>query len=166
MRNPISFNPLLGFRGLLTLCLTAMTAVFAPASLGAPSEEAFYQQLLKLPQTDGYRPTRTFTIITDADNGNQLVADDDADLRFNLLWMQQFRPGYKTTRGGAAFGQIFRTYMKSAYKSYRDRNNGGMLSALPDENGSLPSSRFRGGEMDYGLKVTDDEVRIRIEYSY
>lgn len=149
--------------------------IFALATLGcsvcqagqaAPSDEAFYHQLLKLPKSDGYSPTRTFTIITDAEHGNQLVAEDDPNLRFNLLWMEQFRPGYKTRNGGSALGEIFRSYVKSAYKTYRARNTQGMLHALPDENGSLRTSSSYTGEMDYNLKVTDDEVRFKIQYSY
>jgi|KBSSwiStaDraftv2_1062776.scaffolds.fasta_scaffold236292_2 hypothetical protein len=166
MRNPVSVKVLLGSHALLAM-VAAVLAGFSIECHADPRDDAFYHQLVKLPATDGYRPTRTFTIITDAEHGNQLVAEDDDNLRFNLIWMQQFRPDYKTSRGGAAFGEIFRSYLKSAYKSYRDRNSGsGMLSALPDENGSLRSSHLTDGEMDYNLKLTGDEVRFRVQYKY
>lgn len=137
-----------------------------PVTRPTPSDDAFYHQLMKLPQSDGYSPTRTFTIVTDAEHGNQLVAEDDPNLRFNLIWMEQYRPGYKARSGGAAFGEIFRSYIKSAYKSYRASNSQSILHALPDENGSLRASSSYTGEMDYNLKVTDDEVRFKIQYSY
>ncbi len=129
------------------------------------NDDAFYHQLMKLPQHDGYSPTRSFTIVTDAEHGNRLVAEDDPNLRFNLLWMEQFRPGYQARNGGSAVGEIFRTYIKSAYKSYRAQNAQG-TSALPDENGSLRRKSDYSGEMDYNVKVTDDEVRFKIQYNY
>lgn len=152
---------------LTSLCTVATLA----AALGLPQtchaakpDDAFYHQLLKMRTPVGYQPTRTFTIVTDAERGNQLVADDDANLRFNLMWMQQFQPGYRSRQGGSAFGEIFRSYVKSAYKSYRERN-AQSLSALPDENGSGRTSAF-ARDVDYNLKLTDDEVRLKIEYTY
>jgi hypothetical protein len=127
-------------------------------------DDAFYHQLLKLHTPDGYQPTRNFTIVTDAEHGNQLVAEDDPNLRFNLAWMQQFQPGYKERRGGAAFGEMFRSYLKTAYKSYRDHNAQSM-SALPDENGSVRSRSF-ASDVDYNVKVTSDEVRFKVEYNF
>lgn len=134
----------------------------------SPRDDAFYHQLLKLPEVNGYQPTRTFTIISDAEHGNQLVAEDDPNLRFNLIWMEQFRPGYQARKGGSAFGEIFRSYLKAAYKSYRERNAQSM-SALPDENGSLYGNKTASNlidAMDYNLKVTGDEVRFKIQYNY
>lgn len=130
----------------------------------APPDDAFYHQLLKMRTPEGYQPTRNFTIVTDAERGNQLVADDDANLRFNLMWMQQFQPGYRARHGGSAFGEIFRSYVKGAYKSYRERNAQAM-SAMPDENGSGRTSAFTR-DIDYNLKLTDDEVRFKVEYTY
>jgi hypothetical protein len=129
----------------------------------AGGEDAFYHQLLKTETPSGYQPTRSFTIVTDAEHGNQLVAEDDPNLRFNLAWMQQFQPGYKSRRGGSAFGEIFRSYLKTAYKSYRDHNAQSM-SALPDENGSGTAKSFT--DVDYNLKVTSDEVRFKVGYSF
>lgn len=161
-----SYRAPLGLRALFATIIATFAAELTVECQADPREDAFYHQLVKLPATDGYHPTRTFTIITDAEHGNQLVAEDDDNLRFNLLWMQQFRPDYKASRGGAAFGEIFRSYLKNAYKAYRDRNSNGMLSALPDENGSLNHSRLSNGEMDYNVKVTGDEVRFRLQYKY
>lgn len=146
-----------------TLCTAAVCSI-APATEAAPPDDAFYHQLLKMRTPAGYQPTRTFTIVIDTENGNQLVAEDDAHLRFNLLWMQQFQPGYKARHGGSAFGEIFRSYVKTAYKSYRD-SNAQSMAALPDENGSVKSRSF-ARDVDYNLKVTDDEVRFKVEYSY
>jgi hypothetical protein len=146
-------------------------ALFGPAlcqaapALPAPNDDAFYHQLLKLPQSEGYSPTRSFTIVTDPEHGDQLVAEDDPNLRFNLMWMEQFRPGYQTRNGGAALGEVFRSYIKSAYKAYRSRNAQG-TNVLPDENGSLRSKSDRFSEMDYNVKVTGDEVRLKVQYSF
>lgn len=156
-------------------CKVWLSMALATATLGVeqtcqagPRDDAFYHQLLKLPESNGYSPTRTFTVISDEEHGNQLVAEDDPNLRFNLLWMQQYQPGYKSRRGGSAIGTIFRSYVKSAYKAYRERNAGALsaLSALPDENGSVKGSGYSGGEMDYNLKLTDDEVRLKVQYSF
>ena len=154
-----------------TLVASLCTAATLAAALGLPQtchagkpDDAFYHQLLKMRTPEGYQPTRSFTIVTDEERGNQLVAEDDTNLRFNLMWMQQFQPGYKSRQGGSAFGEIFRSYVKSAYKSYRDRN-AQALSALPDENGSGRASAFTR-DVDYNLKLTDDEVRLKVQYTY
>lgn len=137
-------------------------------SLGLPRDDAFYHQLLKLPDSNGYLPTRSFAIIVDTEHGNQLVAEDDPNLRFNLLWMQQFQPGYRSNHGGSAFGEIFRSYLKTAYKAYRDHNAQSM-AALPDENGSIHAKNGAANlieAMDYNFKVTGDEVRFKVQYNY
>lgn len=159
--------PLLNLNPLQELCLatTLAATLIAPQTCrAAPPDDAFYHQLLKMRTPDGYQPTRNFTIVTDAERGNQLVADDDPNLRFNLMWMQQFQPGYKARHGGSALGEIFRSYVKGTYKSYRERNAQAM-SAMPDENGSGKTSAFTR-DIDYNLKLTDDEVRFKLEYSY
>ena len=137
-------------------------------SLGLPSSDAFYHQLLKLPESHGYLPTRSFTIIVDTEHGNQLVAEDDPNLRFNLLWMQQLQPGYRSNRGGSAFGELFRSYLKIAYQAYRE-DNAQSMAAMPDENSSIHSRQHATNlidAMDYNFKVTSDEVRFKIQYQY
>lgn len=167
MCNCDRINALPTYRLLLGVLFAVLALVLSGKSNAESRNEAFYNQLLKLPASNGYHPTRSFTIITDAEHGNRLVAEDDENLRFNLLWMEHFRPGYRTTRGGAALGEIVRTYLKSIYKSYRERNSdSAMLAALPDENGELGSSYLDGGEMDYGLKVTEKELRLSLQYRY
>jgi hypothetical protein len=147
----------------------ALCASFFATILGLPltcsAGDAFYQQLLKAPVNDGYRPTRSFTIVTDAERGNQLVAEDDPNLRFNLLWMQQFQPGYRAREGGAAIGELFRGYIKSAYKSYRERN-AESFSALPDENGSIKVRSSYRNEIDYRLNLNDGDVKLKVKYSF
>ena len=130
--------------------------------------DAFYHQLLKLPDDRGYLPTRSFTIIVDTEHGNQLVAEDDPNLRFNVLWMNQLKPGYQSSQGGAALGELFRSYLKTAYKAYRDYK-GEAMAALPDENGSIHGNRGATNlidAMDYNIKVTSDEVRFKVQYNY
>ena len=161
------------FRAVAALALTVISIGFAQSSAADTQpklrhDDAFYSQLLKLPDNNGYLPTRSFTIVVDTEHGNQLVAEDDPDLRFNLLWMQQFQPGYRSSHGGSAFGEIFRSYVKAAYKAYRDYNAESM-SALPDENGSIHGSQDARNlidAMDYNLKVTGDEVRFKVQYNY
>lgn len=152
--------------GFAQLCGFSQTC--SADSLGLPRNDAFYRQLLKLPESNGYLPTRSFTIIVDTEHGNQLVAEDDPNLRFNLMWMQQFEPGYRSNHGGSAFGEIFRSYVKAAYKAYRDYNAESM-SAMPDENGSIHAKQNAANfidAMDYNFKVTGDEVRFKIQYNY
>jgi hypothetical protein len=153
---------------LLAIASISISHICNAGPRNARPDDAFYHQLLKLPEAGGYQPTRSFTIITDAEHGNQLVAEDDPNLRFNLMWMEQFRPGYKSREGGSAFGEIFRSYVKSAYKAYRDRNAQSM-AAMPDEEGSLHAKRGATNfidAMDYNLKLTESEVRFKIEYNY
>lgn len=128
------------------------------------TDAEFYHQLLKIPQATGYQPTRNFTIIIDTDHGNQLIADDDASLRFNQLWIQQFQPGNQYRHGGAAFGEVFRSFFKQIYRNYRE-SHAQDLSAYPDENGSIKHNSY-STSMDYNIKVSDDEVRFKIQYSY
>jgi hypothetical protein len=138
--------------------------LFAPTTAAGPAEEPFYHQFLDLKTDNGYRPTRTFTIITDPNHGNRLVAEDDPDLQFNVLWLDQYQDGYKTRDGGSALGYMLREYLKSAYKSYRERN-AQRLSALPDEKGNGSITGFEG-EMHYRLRWSDDEVKVGVEYNY
>lgn len=146
------------------LSVAGVSALFFSGTCQAgPKEEPFYHQLIDLKDRDGYQPTRSFTIVTDAEHGNQLVAEDDPDLRFNLMWMDRYQPGYKERRGGAAFGQIFRSYAKSLYKAYRANHNG--------DNSLLPDGEGRGSvgyttDMDYDLRVSGDEVKVGFKYSY
>lgn len=137
-------------------------------SLNRLGDDAFYHQLIKLPESDGYLPTRSFTIIVDTERGNQLVAADDPNLRFNMLWMEQFKTGYRTRRGGAAFGTLFRSYLQTAYKSYR-ANNGQSKLAFPSESESLDSNDAVGSftdDLDYKLKISGDEIRLKLQYNY
>jgi len=126
-------------------------------------EDAFYHQLLKARDTSGYQPTRSFTIVTDAGHGDQRVAEDDPDLRFNLLWMQQYQPGYRSRNGGAALGQIVRGYLRAAYKSYRAQN-AQALSGLPDENGLLRA--HPASEVDYHINWDGGDFKVGVEYSF
>jgi hypothetical protein len=137
---------------------------FSLSCAAGPAQEAFYHQLMKTETPEGYSPTRAFTIVTDAENGNQLVAEDDPNLRFNLMWMQQYQEGYKVRRGGAAVGEIFRTYIKSAYKAYRDRHSSSM-SFLPDENGVVKTRSF-SRDVDYRLNWNGSDVKLKVEYSF
>jgi hypothetical protein len=145
----------------LSIASVAITCTSAHAEL---ADDAFYHQLLKMPKQTGYHPTRTFTIVSDSEHGDQMVADDDDALRFNQLWMQQFQPGYKDRRGGSAFGELFRTYLKQAYKNFRS-GHAQSLSAFPDENGSIRTNSY-STSLDYNIKVTDDEVRFKMEYDF
>ncbi|MFT3930442.1 MAG: hypothetical protein QM709_09130 [Spongiibacteraceae bacterium] len=137
-------------------------------SLNRVRDDAFYQQLIKLPDSSGYTPTRAFTIIVDTDRGNQLVAADDPNLRFNMLWMEQFKPGYRTRRGGAAFGALFRSYVKTAYKSYRANNSQSMsaFSTSNESSDSIDAALSFSDSMDYKLKISGDEVRLKLQYNY
>lgn len=132
----------------------------------AGTNDAFYQQLmkLKLSAPSGYHPTRTFTIVTDAEHGNQLVAEDDTNLRFNLLWMERYQPGYRMRQGGAAFGAIFHSYIKSLYKAFRD-HHAESLSALPDENGNMQVRSF-SNDVDYHLDWSGGDVKFGVSYSF
>ena len=136
-------------------------------ALSRVRDDAFYHQLIKLPESDGYLPTRSFTIIVDTERGNQLVAADDPNLRFNMLWIEQFKPGYRTRRGGAAVGMLFRSYLKSAYKSYRTNNSQSM--AFPSQGEALESNDEVGSftdSLDYKLRISGDEVRLKLQYTY
>lgn len=144
---------------------TYASSIIASSTASAdPVDAEFYHQLLKIPQTTGYQPTRNFTIVIDTDHGNQLIADDDATLRFNQLWLEQFQPGHQDRRGGAAFGEMFRSFFKQVYRNYRD-SHAQDLSGYPDENGSIRHNSY-STSMDYNVKVTDDEVRFKVQYSF
>lgn len=150
---------------LLPLRLLAATCFLVATSFchAGPTDLPFYHQLIKLQDPTGYSPTRTFTIVTDAEHGNQLVAEDDPDLRFNMAWMAQYQPGYKATRGGAAFGQILRTYATSLYKAYR-ANHSEFSSALPDADGHGSIGNL--SDTDYDLRIGDGEFKIGFRHSY
>ncbi len=145
---------------LRTLALLLMTCC---ASLTL-ADEPFYRQLIDLKRPDGYSPTRSFTIIVDGERGNRLVASDDADLQFNLMWLDQFHPDYKARNGGAAVGQLLRSWLRQLYDDGRAQRSR-VASGLPDGDVDVRMGSF-GGEMEYHLRASDDEVRLRLEYLY
>jgi len=147
----------------LAFCGIASFALCKACSAG-PREDAFYHQLLKTQIAEGYRPTRSFNIVVDTEHGNQMVAEDEPDLRFNLLWIEQFQPGYRARQGGAALGELVRSYLRSAYKSYRS-SNAQTLSAFPDENGTL-KARGISNDLDYHINWTGSDFKLSVKYSY
>jgi hypothetical protein len=136
---------------------------FASLCCAGPADEPFYHQLIDLKDRAGYQPTRSFTIVTDADHGNRLVAEDDPDLRFNVMWMDQYQPGYKTRKGGAVFGHMLRAYAKGLYQSYRSNKHSDM-GFLPSADGSGSVGNLT--DTDYDLRISDDEVKIGVKYTY
>lgn len=170
MKHYISRNQLLGkaCMAMIGVCAALSTSLCRAETGSFSSDDAFYHQLLKLPDAHGYQPTRSFSIIVDTAHDNQLVADDDPNLRFNLMWIHQYEPGYRMNRGRSAFGEVMRSVFKSAYKAYRDYNAQSM-SAMPDENGNIYAKSNAENfvdAMDYNFKVTDGEVRLKIQYNY
>lgn len=144
--------------------LAGITSMLALCAQAGPSGDAFYQQLLKAPVQQGYQPTRSFTIVTDEEHGNQLVAVDDPDLRFNVLWMQQHQPGYRMRMGGAALSEMLRSYARSVYKSFRTRH-AQTFSSLPDENGAVKVRSF-SNEVEYHLNWSGKDVKLGVEYDF
>ena len=151
----------------LTRAVLASRTALLLMSLASPlllAEEPFYRQLIDLKQPDGYSPTRTFTVIVDGERGNRLVASDDPNLQFNLAWMDQFHPDYRSRRGGSALGLLVRSYLRQLYNDGRNRSS--VASSYgSDDDVDVPVGNF-GGEMGYHLRVKDDEVNLRFEYSY
>jgi hypothetical protein len=152
-------------RPLIPSLVALATLLLCCRALAGPAEEPFYRQLIDLRSPSGYQPTRAFTIVVDASQGNRLVAEDDPALQFNLLWLDQFQPGYRQREGGAGLGLVFRSYLRHLFEAWRGQN-GGSFNYLPD--GDIDAPRFGGveGEMEYHLRVSDDEVKVRFEYIY
>lgn len=147
----------------LRLLSAATLLGFASLCCAGPADEPFYHQLIDLKDRPGYQPTRSFIIVTDAEQGNKLVAEDDPDLRFNILWMDQYQPGYRIRKNGAAFGHIIRSYAKTLYKSYRS-NKAGTADFLPNAEGNGSVGNLT--DTDYDLRLSDDEIKVGIKYSY
>ncbi len=147
---------------LLTGSTCLVSSVLTSATCCA--EEAFYKQLIKTTQPANYSPTRSFVIITDAEHGNQLVAEDDPQLQFNQAWMQQYQTGYHERLGGAAFGEIARSYLRNAYKALR-AEHAQSFSALPDENGAVRSHSLTG-DMEYHLNYTGRNMELGVKYAF
>jgi len=78
-------------------CLGCAVAASAPRRCGAGRclrDDAFYKQLLKTPQTNGYTPTRSFVVINDCRSRHNWCGRRRATA-FYQLWMQQYQPGYR-----------------------------------------------------------------------
>lgn len=86
-------------------------------------------------------------------------AEEDDDLAFNYLWMQQHQQGYKHKNGGAAFGKLLRMGVKQWYQSYRGNSSAG--GNVTDEDITSTLSK-----MDYRLKVSGDKVKLGVEYEF
>lgn len=134
---------------------------FCASCLAQASDEPFYRQLIRFKDHGGYQPTRAFTVVTDARQGNRLVAEDDPDLNFNMAWMDQFQPGYKSRNGGAALGVLLRGYARSLFESYRGNNQGNSLIPNADDE----SLNF-GGDVEYDLRLKSDEVLVGVKYTF
>lgn len=111
----------------------------------------------------GYRPTRSYTVVRDA-TGDRLVARDDPQLAFNLLWLEQHDPAYRYREGGAAFGKLVRSLLKNAWRNYRE-DHAQQLAGAPDAEGNGSLERF-SEDTDYRLRWSDDEVTIAVEYAF
>lgn len=134
---------------------------FCVGALAQPAEEAFYRQFIRFGDHNGYQPTRTFTIVIDAEQGSRLVAEDDPDLDFNMAWMDQFQPGYKSRNGGAALGVLLRGYARSLFESYRSNNQGGGVTP-----GTEDTDINFGNDVEYDLRLKSDEVRVGVKYAF
>ena len=80
------------------------------------------------------------------------------DLAFNYLWLQQHQQGYSQRHGGAAVGKILRMTFKSWYKSYY---GGSITSPGVEDDFSSKMS-----DIDYRLRLSDDRVRLGVEYEF
>jgi hypothetical protein len=158
-----SLRPSLQVAAQMTAALLgALTLTCASGiSHAGPADEPFYHQLITFSEPAGYQPTRTFTIVTDTQQGNRLVAEDDPDLQFNMLWMDQYQPGYKTRNGGAAFGMLLRSYARSLFETWQHNRGGNLPTNASDE-----TSVGVGAETSYELRLKSDEVRLGISYSF
>ena len=92
---------------------------------------------------------------TEQDQASQLVLtpSEDTDLAFNQLWMRQYQDDYHYRKGNAALGKILRLKLREWYLSRKVQRY---------------SSRqaLRQDSVDYDFRLSEDRVRLGIEYSF
>ncbi|ARN75380.1 hypothetical protein [Oceanicoccus sagamiensis] len=86
--------------------------------------------------------------------------DQEDDLAFNYLWLQQHQQGYSRREGGAAAGKLLRMGIKSLYKSY---SGSGTINTNNHDDSDFKS---KAADVDYRLRLSSDKVKLKVEYEF
>ena len=84
--------------------------------------------------------------------------EQDNDLAFNYLWMQQYQHGYEQKNGGAAVGRLLRMGVKSIYNAY--------TGTTPSSTESREDFTRSTADLDYRLRLSQDKVKFGIKYEF
>lgn len=121
------------------------------------TDKIFYQQLILL--EDGSRDnshlitsSRFQTFISELPANTETVD-------FNQLWIQQQQPNYRHKDGGAALGSLLRMGAKAFYHNYYGGKSIAVADTEEDFNGNQAN-------LEYRLRVSDDEMKLNIEYDF
>lgn len=91
---------------------------------------------------------------------HQANIKQDSSLRFNQIWINQYKSDYKHKSGGAAIGKIFRMSFKSWYRSLDTSSEPIVINHQQNLNLQEESS------MNYGLRLSNSKVKMKVEYKF
>ncbi len=118
----------------------------------------FYYQLHQFKsgniQADQSSLLNKISLDTNTFNAIPMTRNQEDDLAFNYLWMQQYQQDYEYKDGGAAIGKLLRMGLKSMY-----RRNNASLSSENDFSSSYSS-------FDYHLRLSGNKFKIGLEYDF
>lgn len=133
-----------------------------------PQRHPFYTHFLPASSTPAwYKPTIQITVsnIHEADQQELgWYSDENPNTRFNQIWLEEHKPGYRSVEGSKVLNRMLRFTFKKAYKSYRSENVD-MFKQLPNEEGN---GRLKDwdSEMEYTIRASDDSIKMGMEYKY
>lgn len=158
----------LGVSGLCITLLLFCHSIYSFADSKTASLRPFHNQFIPQRTTPAwYKPTIQITVsnIADADKqGLGWYSDENPNTRFNQLWLNENRPGYRSVEGSKVLNRMLQFSFKKAYKKYRSENVD-MFKQLPNEEGNGRMKDW-DAEMEYTIRASDDSIKMGMEYKY
>ncbi len=155
---PVAFSALLGSSSMV------FSETDAPA-ISNPSSTPFYQQLRRYRSNSTPDSNQRDSLYDRASSKFSIFdtlvihPDEEEDVGFNYLWMQQQQLGYRHRDGSNAVGKLFKMSLKALYKGYYGRNSGGSITSDDDFSSSF-------SDLDYRMSVSDDKIKVGVKYEF
>lgn len=149
--------------GLLPLCLLAAVGIASADALRPPLRMAF--ELPPLPTINNSSRVYRHSHIDEArllDLLHDPITYEQApNAVYDYLWLQQFDQQEDELYGSKAAQRLVQLGFKRAWNQYRNRHLA-TYTYLPDGDGrgSVP------GGMDYQLRLSDDRIKLQLEYRF
>jgi hypothetical protein len=125
------------------------------------ADDKFYSQYLSFPDHINYTPTVYYAVFVDEDGTNRVIASNDPNLKFNILWLRSYSPEYKQVTGSGVFNELARRAFAKGYKA-QVAANPVVFQSLPDETGKVKISN----KAIYRIVANSDDIRISFSVKF